>query len=175
MGALVYYIHHCWVKKLPVIRRWGLAVLVLSCCRFGIWPRIDDKSCYCLFFSLFSKALGRLGQMNKTKAIFIMLIFLFLISLSSDEHMSSCPCSIPPALSLLLLFSFLVQLRFFIDTHFPSFFLSFLPSPLSFSSLKRFHIPLAFHRSARSPPSYPQHIRCSTNESSTGKSMMPGP
>lgn len=95
-----------------------------------------------LWFSLhlLSMAFGRLGQMNKTKAMFkiilvlYMLILLCLISLSSNEHMSSCPCSIPQALYVLLPCSFFELLCCFIENNLS--LSSFLPSfPAVLSSL----------------------------------------
>lgn len=136
-----------------------------------------------LWFSLhlLSMAFGRLGQMNKTKAMFkiilvlYMLILLCLISLSSNEHMSSCPCSIPQALYVLLPCSFFELLCCFIENNlslssFLPFLLFFLPffSLLCFPllySLQRSPIPFVLHSFVWSPSSYPQHIRCPTNES----------
>lgn len=169
----------------------GSAALVSPCWRPGIWPVFEDQSCNFLCFPLFSVAFGRLGQMNKTKAIFkiilCMLILLCLISLSSNEHMSSCPCSIPPALSELLLFSFCIAVLLYWYHPLPSFLpylTSLLPSllltallcispsisPSAFlssllSPLQRSPIPSALHSFVWSPSSYPQHIRCPRNES----------
>lgn len=107
----------------------GSAVLVSPCWRPGIWPLFEDQSCNFLCLPLFSVASERLGQMNKTKAIFKMILlyahpFMPYFFLSSNEHMSSFPRSIPPALSVILLYSFRVSLR-----SFPSF-LPFLTSLL---------------------------------------------
>lgn len=66
-----------------------------------------------------------------------MLIPLCLISLSSNEHMSACPHSIPTALFIFLLYSFPVKLCWFIDI---------LTSPLSF--LPSFPFSPSFQRSS---------------------------
>lgn len=122
----------------------GSAVLVSPCWRPGIWPLFEDQSCNFLCLPLFSVASERLGQMNKTKAIFKMILlyahpFMSYFFLSSNEHMSSFPRSIPPALCYIALFFPCVAalLPFFPSfPHFPSFTPhSVPPFPLPYTHL----------------------------------------
>ena len=103
----------------------GSAALVSPCWRPGIWPVFEDQSCNFLFLCslwLLEDWVRWIKQKPYSKLFFYMLILSCLISLSSNEHMSSWPCSMPPALSVILLCSFFVLLCCFIDT-----ILSFLP------------------------------------------------
>lgn len=112
----------------------GSAALVSPCWRPGIWPVFEAKA---VIFSVFLCSpwlledwVRWIKQKPYSKLFFYMLILLCLISLSSNEHMSSCPFSIPPALSWILLCSFLYCCAALLIPSFP-FFPSFPHFPSS--------------------------------------------
>lgn len=160
-----------------VKRPQGSAALVSPCWRLGIWPRFKDQSCN---FPLSFVAFGKVDQMNKTKAIFRIILFLYSsffyhCVFMPVIHCTNTFCSTAPFLFALLLMPpvplFPVFSRFL-----PFFFCPVLhlssSSPYSVSLF-----PLALHSSVWSPPSYSQHIRCPINESrgSKGESVTQGP
>lgn len=161
----------------------GSAALVSPCWRPGIWPVFEDQSCNFLCFPLFSVAFGRLGQMNKTKAIFKIILlyahpFMPYFFIIKWAHVLM-PLFHPTSTFAILLCYFFVWLCCFIDTilsllSFLPFFLLlcfvYLPPSLthtlpSFPPYSVPSIPSALHSFVWSLSSYPQHIRCPTNES----------
>lgn len=171
----------------------GSAALVSPCWRPGIWPVFEDQSCNFLCFLLFSVAFGRLGQMNKTKAIFKIILlyahpfvpYFFIIKwahvLMPLFHPTStfcntalfffCVCAALLIPSVFLL-SFLSSLPFFPSHLLLNAVLCISPSvspsaSLSLSSSPPYSVPpfpSALHSFVWSPFSYPQHIRCPRNE-----------
>lgn len=107
----------------------GSAALVSPCWRPGIWPVFEDQSCNFLCFPLFSVAFGRLGQMNKTKAIFKIILlyahpFMPYFFIIKWAHVLM-PLFHPTSTFAILLCYFFVWLCCFIDTILS--LLSFLP------------------------------------------------
>lgn len=172
-----------------VKRPQGSTGLVSPCWRPGIRPVFKDQSCNFLFSTVLCDWVSWIKQKPYSELFLYMLILLCFISLSSNEHMSSCPCSIPPPLFCnIALFFFCASASLLIPSfplfpsfpHFPfSLHLLLLCSvylPPSFPlppSLPSFPLPTAFpplspsalHSFVWSPSSYSQHIRCPTNES----------
>lgn len=152
----------------------GSAVLVSPCWRPGIWPLFEDQSCNFLCLPLFSAASERLGQMNKTKAIFKMILLYAhpFMPYFFYHQMSTCPHSLDPCHQRFLLYCSILS----VCSCAPSL-LSFLSSLPFFYSPQHSPIPSALHSFVWTPSSYPQHILCHINESreSKGESMMQGP
>ena len=113
----------------------GSAALVSPCWRLGIWPLFGDQGCNFLRLPLFSVAFGRLGQMNKTKALFKIILlyahpfmlYFFIIKwahvLMPLFHPTSTFCNFAP-------FSFFLSLLIPSFPLFPSFPHLGLPSLL---------------------------------------------
>lgn len=111
----------------------GSAALVSPCWRPGIWPLFEHQSCNFLCLPLFSVAFERLGQMNKTKAIFKMILlcphpfmpYFFIIKwahvLVPLFHPTSTFCNV----ALFFFFSLYSRAALLITL---PFLLSFLPS-----------------------------------------------
>lgn len=112
-----------------VKRLCGLAVFVSPCGSPGIWPVLRTKAA---IFSVFYCSLWLLEDwvtliIQKPYSKLFFYISLCFISLSSNERMSSCPCSIPPVLSIICSFLFWINVLLY-SCH---TFRSFLPSHTS--------------------------------------------